>query len=159
MSKQVKKYQYKKGVVQGGYSFSVHNDVIILSEYVGKLEDDRVREAILFEAERARHHYVTEVKRLKTLGKKVNTYLIKQEATKIAKAEARTKFADVWDKVERIYETSLIPITSTQPQTPTAHADPEGDAAPCNLNKAIKFTVTVKDSDNIILDVTKESSS
>ena len=158
MSERTVRFQYRAGIVTGGYSFSLHNNVIILSAYVEKLTDDMVREAIHFEAERARHHYVTEVNRLKTLGETVNTFIVKHEASQQARAEAQAKYPAVWDEVEITYKIYENRKPSPQPFT-KARDDSEHETESCNPSKEIQFTVTVRDSDNIILDVTKESSS
>ena len=150
------RFQYKTGLVTGGYSFSLHSNVIILPEYIKRLANDRIRAALLYEAERCRKHYVTEVNRLKALGERVNTFLIKREATNKAKAETKAKFSDVWDEVERTYEASINPTAPPHPSSATPHADNAGrDPAPCNPNSEIKFTVTVKAPENLIVNVTE----
>ena len=114
MFEQTIKFQYKKGIVVGDYSFSAKNNIIILSGYIERLENNRVREAIKYEAQIARSFYVDEVNRLKSEGEKVNTFYVKSVATKIAKEEVRIKFSDIWDEIEITRNLSKALITSSQ---------------------------------------------
>lgn len=98
------KFQYQTGVVTGGYSFSAYNNIITLSGYVEKLENAKIREAIQYEAKTARSFYVDEVNRLKANGEKVNSFIVKQEATRKAKDIAQTKYAEIWSEVEDVYK-------------------------------------------------------
>ena len=116
MSEQTIKYQYQVGVITGGYSFSANNNIITLSGYVEELENAKVREAIQFEAQKARTYYVEKVNRIKAAGGKVNNFLTKYEAVKRAKEDAKAMYADVWDEVEAINKTHDTPIAS--PQSP-----------------------------------------
>jgi len=104
MSRESVKFQYHTGIVVGNYSFSANNDIITLSGYVEKLEDDRIREAIKFEAITARAFYVDELNRRKLMGDRINSSNIKSEATRRAKVEAKDKYFDIWDMVENIYK-------------------------------------------------------
>lgn len=141
MLEQSVKFKYKANAVTGEYSFSALDNVITLPEYVAKLENPRVREAIKYEAEKARSYYINEVKELKTSKVKVNNFRTKREAVKRAREEAQQKYFDIWDEVEaaqksaRIYETS-----KSTPDTPpdSNHAD-----------KDIKYLVTVKDAGGV----------
>ena len=123
MSEQSIKFQYQKGEVVGGYSFSAYNNVITLPKYVQKLENLKIREAIQYEAKTARSLYIEEVTRLKAKGKKINSSIVKREATKKAKDKAQTKYAEIWSEVEDTYNSppplyGAIPtstIESTKP--------------------------------------------
>jgi len=63
MTKQAVSFKYETGIISDGYSFSAYNNVIKLPEYVKKLENIKVREAIQYEAMTARTLYVYEVKK------------------------------------------------------------------------------------------------
>jgi hypothetical protein len=104
MSEQPIIFQYQTGTITGGYSFSAYSNKIILPEYVKKLKDTKIREAIHYEAKTARSFYLVEVSRLKSNGEKINSFLVKRDATEKAKAESYIKFSDVWEEVERIYK-------------------------------------------------------
>ena len=107
MSEQVVVFRYQPGAVVGGYSFSIKNNIITLPGHVEKLENAVAREAIQFEATKARSFYVNEVKRLKASGAKINAVLLKREAIIKAKAEARIKYANILGEVENAYSTPL----------------------------------------------------
>jgi len=100
MSEQAVVFQYQPGTVVGGYSFSIKNNIITLPGHVERLENAVAREAIQFEATKARSFYVNEVKRLKASGVKVNSVLAKREAITQAREETRTKYSDIWGEVE-----------------------------------------------------------
>jgi len=113
------KFQYQDGIVSGGYSFSAYSNIIILSGFVEKLENEKIREAMQYEALTARSLYVEEVKRLRAKGEKINSSLIKREATRAAREKAQVKYAEVWSEIEEIYQS--IPLLSVGP--PTEHTE------------------------------------
>lgn len=150
MSEQIR-FQYRKGIVPQGYSFSAKNNVIILSEYVENIANARVREAILYEAERARQLYVEEINNLRSIGEDVNTHDVKRDASMKARFEAQAKFSDVWDEVESTHQTAKL-------KPPTAAAHGKQTTVPIIYQgKGIKIIITVEAPDKIILDVTEES--
>jgi len=142
------KIQYKSGYIQGGYSFSIKNNIIFLPDYVKNLENERVLVAVQYVAIRARHHYVAEVSRLKASGEIVNTFYIKQDAGNKAKDEVQVKFSDVWDEVERTYKILERLKPSAKITTTISHKEPESGntAHPC---KGRKYVVAVVDSDTL----------
>jgi hypothetical protein len=142
MSERPIKFKYQKGIVTGGYSFSVKNNIITLSEYVEKL-DPAIREAIQYEAKTARSFYIDEVNRLKANGEKVRTCRIKYEAVKRAKEEAEGKYADIWCDVEDIYNSQ--PLLSEETTTGNA----ESNNPNIIIQKGVKFIVVAADSDNL----------
>ena len=136
MSEKPIKFQYQKGIIADIYSFSANNNVITLSEYIEKLENAKIREAIQYEAKIARALYVDEVNRLKREGKKVNTFLIKREASKMAKKEAQAVYTDIWGEVERIYANPPpIPVATATGNTKIIHL------------KNIEFFIAVTEED------------
>ena len=142
MTEQVR-FQYQKGIVTGGYSFSVGNNIITLPAYVEDIANARVREAIQHEAEKARRYYIEEVNRLKMLGEKVSTFYAKREATMKAIEETRAKYADIWDEVETAKKAvKLSETTKPKHETPQPN-DLKTDSAPCHA-KDTRFLVTVK---------------
>ena len=106
MSEKPIKFQYQAGIVTGGYSFSAYDNIITLSEYVEKLENVKIREAIQYEAKTARTFYVEEINRLKANGEKINSYNVKRDATIKAKDKAQAKYAEIWSEVEDTYKSS-----------------------------------------------------
>lgn len=107
MTDQPIKFQYQEGIVSGGYSFSAYNNIITLSGFVESL-DEKIREAIQYEAITARSLYVDEVKRLRASGEKVNSVLIKRDATRAARERAHIKYSEVWSEVEAIYKSTPL---------------------------------------------------
>lgn len=136
--------RYQGNAITGGYSFSALNNTIILPEYVEQLENPKIREAIQYEAEKARHYYIAEVNRLKTIGEsKVNTFLTKREAVKKAKTEAQMMYGDVWQEIETILKTNKISkLSKSQSETLINIGDDD-------ISKGVKFLVTVKGVDDI----------
>ena len=51
---------------------------------------------------------IEEVTRLKGKGEKINSSLVKREATRKAKDMAKTKYAEIWGEVEDVY--NLPPV-------------------------------------------------
>jgi len=102
MSEQLIEFQYKEGVVRGGYSFSANNNVIILSGFVKNLKNKKIREAIQYEAKTARTLYVDKVNEVRNSGEQMNQGLIKQNASAKARNMAKDKYAEVWSEVEDI---------------------------------------------------------
>ena len=138
MSEQPIKFQYQTGIAIWGYAFSASNNSITLSDYVGKLENARIREAIQYEAQRARYYYVEAVNRIKTAGGSVNNFRTKSEAVKRAKEDAHTLYADVWSEAENTYR--------NPPQASTAA--PQCDSADislCYSDDTKRYLVTVSE--------------
>lgn len=126
MSHQQVVFQYKMGIVTDGYSFSAHNNIIILSGYIEKLENAKVRDAIHYEAEHARSLYIDNINKMKTAGEKLNTFLAKREAIKKAKEATKIMYADVWDDMEsikNICKSSIIPSNIPTESNPTKLSD------------------------------------
>ncbi len=107
MTEQQVRFQYQEGIVSGGYSFSAYNNVITLPKFVEKLESEKVREAIQYEALTARSIYVDEVTRLRASGEKINSVLIKGKASKKARDKAKEKYAEIWSDIENVQRNSL----------------------------------------------------
>ena len=108
MSEQPITFKYKKGLIEGGYSFTIRSNVITLPEYIERLENPGIQEALQYEAQKAHYHYVNEVNRQKKYGEKVNSFIAKQDATKRAKDEARIKYEDIWQEVEDAQKAARI---------------------------------------------------
>lgn len=139
MLKQPIKFQYKAGIIIDGYSFSAYNNTITLSGYIEKLDNAKIREAILYEAETARSFYVEEVNRLKASGRKINSYLVKREAISKAKNKTQAKYAEIWSEVVDTYKT---PPLSVEPSTSNMEG---GNTKNIHL-KNIALFVVVSDS-------------
>ena len=122
MSEQSIKFQYQNGEVTGGYSFSAYSNVITLPKYVQKLENTKIREAIQYEAKTAHSFYIEEVARLRNRGEKINSSLVKRDATRKAKDMAQTKYAEIWSEVEGVYNLppvyESIPISTIESSNP-----------------------------------------
>jgi hypothetical protein len=115
MLEQSVKFQYQAGIVTGGYSFSAYNNIITLSGYVETLDNARVREAIHYEAEKARTYYVETVNKLKLCGEKVSTFYVKRDAIQRARKEAQSKYMDVWNEVESVCKANETAVITPQP--------------------------------------------
>jgi len=144
MSERPIKFKYQKGLIVGGYSFSAYDNIITFSEYVQQLENEKIREAIQYEAKTAHSFYIYEVKRLKANGEMVKTSRVKYEAIKRAKEDAKIKYADIWDDVEDTYKHP--PPLSVEIITHNA----ENDNPNIILQKGVNFIVVVAGSDNLL---------
>ena len=134
------KFQYQEGVVKCGYSFSAYNNVIMLPEYVEKLENTKIREAIQYEAKTARSFYVDEVNRLKAKGEKVSSFIAKREAIRKAKDMAQTKYAEIWSEVEDIYNNPPLHLVNSENLASFTHI---------SCQKDVEFFVAVAGSENL----------
>jgi hypothetical protein len=126
MSEQSVIFRYRKGIVAGDYSFSAKNNIITLSGYIERIDNPAIREAIQYEAKKARSFYIEEVNRLKEIGEKVRTCRVKYEAVQKAKEEAYTKYGDIWGEVEHIYKS---------PPQITAEATDKPNNNPCSTDE------------------------
>jgi len=144
MSSRSIKFHYKAGAVIGGYSFSAYDNIITLPRYVEKLDNAKIREAIQYEAKTARSFYIEEVNRLKANGEKINSFLVKREATRKAKDKAQAKYAEIWSEVEDIYKTP--PPLSVAPAKTTSNRNKFNIT---NI-KDIGFFIAVVGSDNLL---------
>jgi len=147
MSNDAIKFKYKPSYIPKGYSFSVKNNIILLPEYFESIENERVRVAMQYVAMRARHHYVSEVNELKAAGKKVNTYFAKHDAGSKAEEEAKIKFSDVWDEVEKVYAT--YENLKASPRSPITTRGGLEYITFARTGEGKRFIVAVIDSDTL----------
>ena len=133
----------------GDYAFSSQNNAIVLSAYIKSLENARIREAIHFEAERARIRYISEVKKLKAAGIKINTGHTKSKAVKKAQSEARSEFFDILGEVGEVKKASRTYKAPQSEETKILQGDPEKENSAHCQNKEITLLISISGCDDL----------